>query len=308
MRINKEFKVGIFAITACSVLYIGFNFLKGIQLFSPSNSYYTHFEHAHGLEVGNPVSFDGLNVGRVSSINILQDGRDAKFLVKMTVRSDLKLGHDVKAAIIVSVLGEKEVRLRFSDVTQILGKNDSIPGSVEMSITDILKEKAVPILTKLDSSAALVNALLEVLNANKEKLNLTFSNIESATKHAEMMLANSRSNVETISKNLSELTYSLNDETNGLKGLLTKLNGIADTVQHAELGQLMANANGAIESMNKSLNKIGEGTGTLGKLVNDESLYTNLNISVRSLDSLLVNLRENPKRYVHFSVFGKKNK
>ncbi|NJM93416.1 MAG: MCE family protein [Cytophagales bacterium] len=308
MKLSKEFKIGLFAVVACTTFYLGFNFLKGIDFFSSSKTYYAFYNHVDGLAVGNPVWVHGFVVGRVDAIQLMQEENN-RLRVAIHVRSDIEVGKDSKAVLAsTGVLGEKKILLELGLSEQILKDKDTISSLVSRGMAEELKEKAYPIMVKLDSSVAAVNALLAIINDNREKMDNTFTYVQDATHEAALLMQHSRKNLETVTANLALLTGDLNSESEGLKGLLARLNAVADSLQHSEIKQLIAQANSSMAKVDQSLTKINEGTGTLGKLVNDDSLYTNLNQSAYSLDLLLTDLREQPKRYVHFSLFGKKQK
>jgi phospholipid/cholesterol/gamma-HCH transport system substrate-binding protein len=169
-----------------------------------------------------------------------------------------------------------------------------------------LAEKAMPILTNLDSTVVKLNRVFgdEMGNSVQKILH----NFELASHDLKILMASNKSNIQTITNNFSDLSASLVQTEKSLKPLLANLNKFADTLNDLELKQTISNANIAMKNLHEITDKINKGQGSIGALVNDKAVYDNLNQSMKDLDALLVDVKKSPKRYVHFSVFGKSGK
>jgi phospholipid/cholesterol/gamma-HCH transport system substrate-binding protein len=308
VKVSKEFKVGILALASLAILYLGVNFLRGIDFFSSSNRYYVIYDDIDGLTVSNPVLLNGLSVGRVNEIKILQE-RGNQLLVELDIEKELKLGKSSKAVLINSdLLGSKAVLLEVGEVVRPLEDGDTLISAVDEGLSAMVREKSVPIADNLVSVTQKLDVFLEQLNKEEGGLNQTLSELSAATKQLRFAIQENRSSLRHTMDNFSQMSATLNDEETGLKPLLTKFNTVADSLNAVDMGRTVANLNEAVNNLNAVMENINRGEGTMGQLATNDSLYNSLNASAESLDALLEDLRENPKRYVHFSIFGRKDK
>jgi phospholipid/cholesterol/gamma-HCH transport system substrate-binding protein len=306
VKITKEVKVGLLALVAGVVLYTGFNFLKGVDFFSPVKRYYVIYKNIDGLSNSNPVILNGLTVGRVNSIQLLTR-RSFNILVAIDVDDALQLGDSTVAVLSSSdLLGGKSIVLKLGRNSKVYENGDTLKGTADKNLTAELAEKAMPILTNLDSTVVKLNRVFgdEMGNSVQKILH----NFELASEDLKILMASNKKNIHTITSNFSELSGSLVETEKSLKPLMANLNAFADTLNDLELKQTIRNANVAMKNLHDITDKINKGQGSLGALVNDKAVYDNLNQSMKDLDALLVDVKKSPKRYVHFSVFGGKGK
>jgi phospholipid/cholesterol/gamma-HCH transport system substrate-binding protein len=308
VKISKEVKVGLLAIVSGVVLYLGFNFLKGVDFFSPNNSYYAVYDNIDGLTVSNPVMLNGLSVGMVKDIKILQN-RNNKLLVTLDINNDIALSDSTTAILASSgVLGGKYINLEVGPVKRVLQGDDTLRSAKEQGLTELLQARATPIAENLDSTIISINRLVKKFENVTQTIDATLLSMKRTSTSLNTTLDNNQEAIKGIMGNLNTLSSSLNDTRTGIKPLMSKFNNFADTLQRMQLARTVDNANKSIATLNQTLGRINEGQGTLGKLAKDDSLYTNLSHSTASLNNLLIDLKANPKRYVHFSLFGKKDK
>ena len=308
MKISKETKIGVLAIVAGVLLYFGFNFLKGQDFFSSTIKYYVVYKNIDGLTESNPITLNGLTVGKVKGIEILKDRNNA-----LKVTFDVKRGislNDSTVALLANngLLGGKVIMLHIGKGKRELVENDSLRGLIEKGLSEMIQEKATPVLSNIDSTVYSFNKRLkefETVEANLNKLLINFNNTATTLNLA---ISENRVALGSMLKNLNSLTNTLNDPVNGIKPLMAKANKFADTVNRMELAKTVNKTNQTIENLNILLAKINSGQGSVGKLMKDDSLYINMNHTAADLDKLFIDLRERPKRYVHFSLFGSKDK
>jgi phospholipid/cholesterol/gamma-HCH transport system substrate-binding protein len=306
VKITKEVKVGLLALVSGVVLYAGFNFLKGVDFFSPVKRYYVIYKNIDGLSTSNPVLLNGLTVGRVNSIQLLTK-RNFQIMVAIDVDDALELGDSTIAVLSNSdLLGGKSIVLKIGRNSKTFENGDTLKGITDKNLTQELAEKAMPILTNLDSTVVKLNRVFgdEMGNSVQKILH----NFELASHDLKILMASNKSNIQTITNNFSDLSASLVQTEKSLKPLLANLNKFADTLNDLELKQTISNANIAMKNLHEITDKINKGQGSIGALVNDKAVYDNLNQSMKDLDALLVDVKKSPKRYVHFSVFGKSGK
>ncbi len=308
MNISKEAKVGLMAIVAMVALYFGFHILKGSDVFSRTYKYYVVYDNIDGLTASNPVLLNGLNVGRVQAIKLLQE-RQNKLLVTLDVQKDVALPVGTVANLADGgLLGGKVIHLVVGKSGNLLVDQDTLSGMKEAGISALLQEKALPLVTHADS---LVKNLDIVASGFKETgliLNQVLKNYDQAGTDVQGLLKDNRKNLLAITTNLNKLSASLVETEKELKPLLAKTGTLADSLNALRLGETVQGANKTIAELRQILASVESGKGTAGKLIKDETLYNNLNRTIVSLNKLMTNLREEPKRYVHISVFGKKDK
>jgi phospholipid/cholesterol/gamma-HCH transport system substrate-binding protein len=303
VKLSKEVKVGILAVIALTILYIGLNFLKGIDFFRPNNTYFAMYDDIDGLTVSNPVLINGLRVGMVGDIRILQN-MENRILVTIEVDDDIILGDSTVAFLINSdLLGSKAINLEVGRIYNPRQEGDTLIARIDRGITDVIRDTAMPVVENINVSVTEVNKLLSALSNNRNKMDNIFDSFERTSRNIETMSVENRENLNKITANLQQLSEALNNPETGIKPLIANMNQFADSLNNLELKQTVERANIAMQNFSSIMESINEGEGTMGKFVKDDSLYNNLNQSIQDLDRLLIDFRENPKRYVHFSVF-----
>ena len=305
MKISKEFKVGLLAVVSITTLYLGFNFLKGIEFFSSTETYYAIYEEIDGLNVSNDVILNGLAVGRVSDITIIPRANN-KILVEMDVDANVRLNESTIALLKnKDFLGSKAIELIVTEenIGNPVEDGDTLIARLDKGLTDILAETAGPVADDLNTTIRRVNLILEELSESTDEINNTMSNLEQTSFLIKQTFQENRSNLNTLLNNYNqvalELAYVLQDVT----PILNNVNQLTDSLQNLELSQTVQKTQQTIDNLNETIKKIDEGSGTLAKMINNDSLYNNLNRSAENLDKLLNDLRQNPGRYVNFSLF-----
>lgn len=304
MAISKEVKVGLLALTAGVVLYIGFNFLKGYEIFSDTKKYYVVYEEIDGLTVSNPVLLNGLTVGRVQNIQ-LQPEKGNRIVVTLDVDEEVQVGDSTYALLAnTDLLGGKSIELEMQNSTRLLEGGDTLPGRKKTEITEALTEAAMPILDNLNSTVAQFNKVFN--DEVGQSMQKTVKNFEDASGDLKSMVEANDRNIRAITGNLAQLTGSLKETERSLKPVLDKMASFADSLNDLELKQTVANANAAMENLNQVSRKLQSEEGTLGALINDKELYTQLNRSLVDIRRLMIDLQYNPKKYL--GPLGKKPK
>jgi len=306
LKIAKEIKIAVLAITSLVIFYIGFNYLKGVEFFDPTNEYYAIYDELNGLTISNPVLLSGLSVGRVSDIEILQE-QDNQIKVFFEVREDITLGTETIALLSTDLLGSQKIVIQRNEVTEVLKEGSQVKGNVEQSLTAQIQEQAYPVLKTLDSVGHHLNGILENIDQNEQRINAILADVQEAT-HAIAGISERESQIKSMLDDFKKISSALANEKEGLKATLAKTNGVLDSVNNLKMSKLVNNLDSTIQNMNKVLASMDDGEGTVDKLLSNDSLYNNLNKTMEDLDKLLIDFREQPKRYVHFSLFGRKDK
>lgn len=299
MKLTKEIKIALVAIVGILVMYFGINFLKGMNLFSTNNAYYMTFDDIQGLGASTPIYADGYKVGTVDGLEY-DYKENGPIKVKVDIIKDLRIPQGSKAEIVKDLMGNLQVNLLLANnPRERVEPGAIIPGAVNGGMMD-KAANLIPVvekmLPKLDSILTSVNALL-----------------------ADPALAASLHNVETITSNLTVSTRELNTLMAGLNkqvpGMIGKANGVLDNTNRLTANLASLDVQGTLNKVNQTLEsahqfteKLNSNQGSLGLLMNDTKLYDNLTSTMGHADSLVIDLKAHPKRYVHFSVFGRKDK
>ena len=306
MSISKELRVGIVVIISLGLFYYGFNYLKGSNIFKTGSFYYAEYPNVNGLSVDDPIFTKGFRVGKVSSTKLNME--TGKILVQLQITNEeIKIPSNSEAIIASSgLLGGKEINLKLGDSQEYLEINDTLSSGTEGDLIDSFtsslepfEKTAMDAVTSIDSVMKLVQSVLNQKNRNAldhglADLSITLSNLNSASAGLDNLIATEKGRLSNIITNLNTMSKNLS--------------AFSDTLTDMEIKQTIAEANLALSNANGILTKINEGEGTMGQLVNNDTLYMNLESASKNLDKLMIDFQENPKRYVHFSLFGKKEK
>lgn len=306
MAINKEIKVGIFALVSGIMLYTGFHFLKGQDFFSSNRKYRVRYAVVEGLTISNPVVLNGFTVGRVSDIQLLQDQGNV-LEVTIEVKKEIKLTDSCKAIISnTDLLGGKSIVLEILNAGNALDQLGYLSAGKEKGLKEVVAERAFPVIENLEKVLIGINGLLT--DQNKKSISSMLSNLNETSLALKSVVAQNAGNIQSTMQNVKQLTGNLVETEKQLKPLLRKFNTLGDTLNSMRIAAAVANANQSLVQLNTLLSNVNAGKGSVGKLLHDDSLYIHLNRSSADLDRLLIDLRERPKRYVHFSLFGRKDK
>ncbi len=310
MKISNESKVGIFAAIAITILILGYNYMRGRDLFSSTRTYYAVFNSVDGLIASNPVLIHGYRIGQVRDVKLLT-GDSLRLLVRIEVTGDVEVPKNSVIKVFSSdFFGSKAVELVLGDSPEMAQNRDTLnhfmePGLVENlnKITAPLREKVKSILNGLDSAFNDENqkALAEAM----EKLPRTMTTLNQ-TLHSVQNTVDGKLNV--LLQKAIEIEQMILANEAEIKNTFTNLSNFSDTLAAIRLQYTMDRANSVLEALDTTLNNINNGTGTLGQLAQNRELYDEMNRVSKDLDALLKDLKAHPKRYVHFSIFGKKEK
>ncbi|MCH8233529.1 MAG: MCE family protein [Bacteroidetes bacterium] len=305
MKFSKEAKVGIFALLCLAILYIGFNYLKGIDFLTKTNKYYVIYNDIAGLNISNLVNISGFTVGRVSNIAINQEFGN-KITVEVDIYEDIILGKDAVALLRIDLFGSVSIILDVGDLSQPIAPGDTIAAKVDPTLNELLKKSALPVADILQITIQRINTLLEEFSNNTEALKNIAINLEGITHKTNMMLSENRNSINKTIEGMATVTQKLSMRLDELGVVMSKYGSLADTLKSINLNETLAQTNLLLKNLNKTVALLQTNTGTLGRLMNDDSLYINLNKTLIDLDELLIHMNENPKHF--FAPLGKKRK
>lgn len=297
MKISREAKIGIACLFAITIFYIGINFLKGISVWDKASLYYIKFDNIKQLAVSAPVYANGYKVGSVHDIQYDYKNSNNKIIVAIDIEDEMRMPKQTTAMIDASLLGSCTVHLVLNgNPAEPLAVGDTINGSE----IPTLMSKANEMVPKIESIVTHADTLLKNLNqiSSDPNIHLILSNVERLT-------SSLNTSTEALNRLLQHDTPQLMSTINTTGEHVTLL---ADKMNSLDVETTVLKLNETLTSIHSTLAKLDSKEGTVGLLLNDTQLYDNLARTVADADSLVTDLKQHPKRYIHFSVFGKKDK
>jgi len=289
---TREVKIGLVFVVAIAILFFGLNFLKGINIFTPSNRYFATYQDIGGLVVSNPVMIKGFKVGQVRSIKY-NFTADEPFVVEITVNEDIKIPRGTILSLKdEGLLGGKMIEIQLSNNAELHKSGDMLATKVEGNLLSQLSEltpKLEQTFESLDSIMLSVKTLVNSpsLHNGIDKFDATMTDLRITMSQLKIATANLPKTMKTLDNVATNLDQKINE---------------------LDVAKLMAQIDKTLANVEEFSKKLNNQNSTLGLLMNDRSVYDNINNTVTSANALLVDIKQNPKRYVHFSVFGKKDK
>ncbi len=310
MKISKEAKVGLLGIISLGILYLGFNFLKGLDLFSTENEYQVVFKEVNGLQNSNQVTYKGVTVGRVMDMETDQENDQIK--VTLAVNKKIKVT-DKTVALLADdgLIGGKLIKLNVLPGGE-LQEGGQLIGEIELGLADAAIQEITPALSHVDSLVLTLTKVVKEFEHTGAALKTLMASATQTTEGVNGVLAKNQASLAKITTNAAVLTSNLNDLTTSLDSQMTPImkqtGQFTQNLSTLELEKTVSNLNTTIAGLQGILADVNNGEGTLGKLTSNDSLYINMDNTAASLDALLSDMKSNPRRYVHFSLFGGKDK
>lgn len=282
------------------LLYLGFNFLKGIDFFSSTKKYYVVYRNVDKLMPSNLVYINGYSVGRVSNIQFNQ--KKNSVIVELEINSDIVLGDSTVALLNGDILGTKFIQLDVGNISNPLEARDTLRSDIAKGIADFLTEPVADLQTTLRK----LNLILDNLGKNSEKLDEIFDGFKVAPGLLNKTLRNANGKMDSLTLSLQSVTHNVNRSLNRLQPTLENFKTFSDSLKSVEIATTLKKAQVALAKLNETLTKMGKGDNTMSKLMTEDTLYVNLNKLLVSLDSLAKHFNENPKHFM--APLGKSRK
>ncbi len=317
---SRELKIGFITVLTVVAFIWGFNYLKGKDLLNKQRTFYVVYNNVSGLMKANAVTISGLNIGQVANLSFLEND-PTKVVVEFTVTNDINIPKNSTARIYSSdLLGTRGIEIILGDSIVNAQSGDTLKSAVSMSLQEEVNDMVQPILKKaasmMGSIDTVISAVGDVFNyktrenliRSVESLSNTIANLESSTYSIDTLIDTQRTRLSGIFRNVESITTNLRENNEELSRIIANVADITDTIAKSNISNTLSNLDKSVSNLTNATNKINKGEGSLGLLLNDEKLYRDLESSSKQLDLLLEDIRLNPKRYVHFSVFGKSPK
>jgi phospholipid/cholesterol/gamma-HCH transport system substrate-binding protein len=314
MDINRPVKIGIFVSLVLGCGIWGLFYLRGLDLFNKESKYYVVYDDIGGLVVSNPVQIKGLKVGQVTKISFT-DNQYNGLIVEIVIKHGYKIPKGSIAKIYSSdLMGSKSIELIPGKSNESLNENDTLKSDIEKSLQDQVRLEVLPIKKKAESLISSMDSIfsgLEYVFNKKTKDNLmtsitniklTFENLEHTSKKLDTIITTS--NLSSILQNINAISSTIRSQNKNITTILSNLGMFSDTLVKMNVSKTFSMANHTLLVFDSIATKISLGEGTIGQLVKNDSLFKEMKNASKSLDLLLNDVKTNPKRYVHFSVFG----
>jgi phospholipid/cholesterol/gamma-HCH transport system substrate-binding protein len=315
LKISKELKVAFFFILAVVILVWGFNFLKGKDLFSSERMFYTVYKNVGGLEQSNSIFINGVKVGSVSKV-YFEKSMNGDIIVELNLKNDFPIPRNSVSRIFSQdLMGSRGIEIILGDSPEMAKSGDTLKTDVEVSLKDAVNQQILPLKIKAEDLISSIDTMVVAIQGvfNKDirdelltsvrSIRQTFQNLESTTGELDTLVNTQAGRISHILYNLDAITNNLEQNSGQISATLNNLATISDSLAKSNIPQIMANLDRTIANLASISTRIEKGEGTIGMLVNDDKLYKDLEKAAMELNSLVEDIRLNPKRYVRVSVF-----
>jgi phospholipid/cholesterol/gamma-HCH transport system substrate-binding protein len=306
LKISNEFKVGLLAVISILLFIFGYNYLKGNNLLKNSRTFYAVYDNVEGLSKSSPVTINGLQIGSITDINFLDE--TGKLVVSMNINNDFVFSSNSVAKIYGgNLIGSKSMAIEpVYQQDNIAKSGDTLPGKIDPGLLELVNNRLTPLQSRVETAVTDVDTLItsvnKILNPKTQKsiqesfinINSTLNSLKNTSQEINELVANNHNNINKSFENINKTTENLQQ--------------VSDSVAQIDVTKMSQDLEKSIANIKEVTKKIENSDGTLGKLIHDDQLYKNLEGASNEMQELLNDIKTNPKRYVHFSVFGKKNR
>jgi len=319
-KIRNEAVIGAFVIIVLALVYFGLSFLKGVNLFVSQTRYYAVYTDIAGLEPSSPVILNGFKIGTVKTIKLEENG-SGKMVVEVVLNdAKVNIPKDTKLKIFDSdFFGGKAIQIVLGDSAVLAVSKDTLFGEVELGLTETIKQQIEPLKQKTSDLFRGVDSVLSVLQNTLENsgadglpqvfssLQRTINHLESTSMNLDNVLANNTGKINSIFDNVESISDNIRKNNEKITNAISNFSNLSDTLAKMNLASTLYKVDKAMGHFENVMEKVNNGQGSLGKLVNTDSLHNELVSASHSLDLLLDDMRTHPKNYVGFSLFGRRD-
>ena len=304
MTLSKEIKAAIFVLTTIFLFIFGFNFLKGSSLLDKQKTVYAAYNEVDGLLVGANVMINGLSIGNVTDLDFLPNS--TKIVVTLKVKDKINFSSNSSATIYeTGVLGGLAIAIEpIFQKGMVVKSGDTLNSNIRPGLTELINRQIEPLQRKLESTLTSVDSIFsgasyvlnkETQNDIKESLN-TLTSAVKAINNSSLI----------IEKTLTEKNTQINNSIDNIESITTNLSNVSKELNNFGIAGVLSNLEKSVDGINLIVSNLNSDNSSLGKLISNDDVYENLNLSIESLNLLINDIKTNPKKYVHFSVFGRK--
>jgi len=320
----KEIEIGLITVIAIAVLYWGINYLKGINLFNSKRTFYAIYDQVNGLVTSNVVTVNGYKIGIVENISFIHGDPKGRLLVKFSINNkDIEIPANSVAKIQNDLLGTASIVILIGNSPEKAKSGDTLKSALATTLQQEVSLQMLPIKTKaenlmlsLDSVLAVIQYVFneqtrENLSRSFESIKITIKNLEHTSFNIDTLMSTQRNRISMILANIESISNNLKNNNDKISHIINNFSTISDTLAKSNINKTINKTNEVLTEFNGIVSKINSGQGSLGLLINNDSLYYNLEAVSKNLNLMLQDIKNNPQRYLNFSVFGggkRKNK
>jgi len=305
---KSEIKIGLVVTLSIAILIWGISYLRGNNLFSSDNYFYAKFNDIQGINVSAPIMMNGYKIGYVRKITFQENG--GNLMLELSVLAKYSIPKGTKAVIFsTDIMGTKAIKFELGKSSEYLIDGDTLTSGIEMDMISQfmpLKDQVSELLLTIDTVLNDVHNLLDT-NAQAD-IKTTLRNLKETSASMNGLMSSEKQRLKSIFTNIDSITSMFKHNSKNLNKAMANFSNISDSIAKSNLKSTIENANKTLSKTAQIMEQINSGEGTLGALLHNDSLYTNLKNSTESLNLLLIDMKAHPKRYVHFSLVGGKEK
>ena len=320
MKISREFWLGALVILVIAVGFFGVNYLKGVNLFSSSRRFYSLYENVAGIDPSSPIVLNGYKIGQVKDVHIFEEDQ-TKIIIVLNINDEhVNIPKDSEFQIYDSDLfGGKAVRLILGDSSAIAMHKDTLKGSLALGLTESIKQEIEPLKAKTSELFSTLDSMMLKLNKalqdprTKEipelfsNIQQTLRNLQASTGNFSAVMNEGGPKMVEVLSNAQSISENLKANNQKLTTVIGNFESISDSLKKANIGATVMKVNKAVGGLQQFVDDVNQGKGSLGKLTQTDALHTQLVEASRSLNLLIDDINKNPKKYVHFSMVGRKD-
>ncbi|MDA0758317.1 MAG: MlaD family protein [Bacteroidetes bacterium] len=305
MKNKNEIKTGFLVVIGIGLFIFGFSYLKSNDIFVNDRAFYAIYNDVEGVVNGTPVTVNGFPVGSIQDISFFKNN---SLIVKFRVENNIKFSINSIAQIYeTGLIGGKALAIiPANDNSRVAVYNDTLTSSVAPGLTELVNERLNPLQENIESMIVNANSVLDKVNSIFD--DPTRANLRTSVSDFSETIRDLKETSVMIKSVMKSNKTNIDQTINNILNISTDLSEISETINQSELSTTIKNFKNSSDDLNSILKNINKGNGTISKLIESDTLFQNLNNASKSIDLLLEDIRLNPKRYIHFSVFGKKNK
>lgn len=320
MKIRREYSIALLVLGAVGLLIFGINYLKGLDLFQKRNIYHVVYRDISGVTGASPVYFNGYKVGQVIRTALVNEGRGGIAVSFQLNEDGMQLSKDTEVRIYSADLFSRALQLVLGTSSELAQAGDTLRGDSQLSLTDAVSEQIDPLKRKAEGMIANVDSVLTAMNkllndsaigdidASFSNIRATLETFNGTAKRLDGIVATEAQAIHVILQNLTNVSQNLMAYNQRISSILANMDTVSGTLAGKELQQAVADLSASSAQLRGVMDDLQAGEGSLGALLKNDTLYTNLESASRELDLMLEDLRLNPNRYVHLSLFGKKDR
>lgn len=320
MKIRKEFYIGLVATITLVGTYIGYNFLQGKDVFNQSTRYYIIYDKIAGLSESNSVTLNGFKIGSVSKLKLIQYENSNQVVVEILVSNDVWIPKNSVAKIESDFLGVNTISMIYGDSKEGAVEGDTLLPAIATTIQEEVSLQILPLKIKTENMLATLDTVLEsikyVFNEETQRslantfssIQTTIENIEHSSFTLDTVLSSQKGSIARILDNVNSITSNLKENNEQITNAINNFADFSDSITQIDFKRTIVAAEKALSDFQAISDRINRGEGSLGHLVNNDTLYHELQSSAHELNKLVEDIKLNPQRYLHFSVFGRNPK